>query len=249
MPSKIELPFGLGARYKDDPKDYGYSAAPRALADMLPAQVDNRALFAEIPVWNQGKEGACVGMALAAALSVIHGVLLSPRDMLERAKHHDEWPDENYDGSSGRGGCEAARLEGCCCWELYPFRPFDTSGKSPLADADAALHKITRYERLRGRFEMQHAIADERHGLCLATLDVHTGWIRPTREHRIRYDARYVKRGLHFVVLCGYDDMAAYWLLRNSWRDDWGDGGYAWVSYQDAEANLYDAWLPIYEAA
>jgi hypothetical protein len=249
MPSRIELPFGLGARYKDDPRDFEYSGAPFAFADMLPLRVDNRHLFANVPVWNQGKEGACVGMAIAAALSVIHGYVASPRDAFERAKRHDEWPGEDYDGSSGRAGCEAARLEGCCSWELRPFVPFDRTPKPPEADADAALHKITRYERLRGSVEMRHAIADERQGFCLATLDVHTGWIRPTANERIRYDARYVKRGLHFVVLCGYDDMAGYWLLRNSWRDDWADGGYGWLSYQDAEANLYDAWLPIYEAA
>jgi hypothetical protein len=249
MPSRIEFPFGLGARYKDDERDFGYSAAPRVFADMLPVRVDNRALFAGIPVWNQGKEGACVGMALGAALSKIHGVVLSPRDMFDRAKHYDEWPGENYDGSSGRGGLDAAKHEGCCLWDLYPFRPFDTSGKSPLADADAALHKITRYERLDGSVQMRHAIAIEQHGFCVATLDVHTGWIKPTKDHRIRYDARYIRRGLHFVLLCGYDDEDYYWLVRNSWSAGWADGGYGWLSYKDAEANLYDAWLPIYEAA
>ncbi len=249
MPSRIELPFGLGARYKDDPNDYCYSGAPFAFADMLPIKVDNRHLFANIPVWNQGKEGACVGMAVAAALSVIHGKVLSPRYALSAAKLEDEWPGEDYDGSSGRAGCDGASEHGCCEWDKWPFKPFDLSGKAPDADANAALYKIARYERLRGRIEMQHAIADPLRGFCLATLDVHTGWIRPAVNGRIRYNARYVKRGLHFVVICGYDDDIGHWLLRNSWRDDWADGGYGWLSYKDAEANLYDAWLPIYEEA
>ncbi|MBM3268373.1 MAG: C1 family peptidase [Candidatus Sericytochromatia bacterium] len=43
--------------------------------------------------------------------------------------------------------------------------------------------------------------------------------------------------GYHAVLLVGYrrDGSApggGWFLLRNSWGDDWGDGGYAWVSYQ-----------------
>lgn len=247
MPSRIELPYGLGARYKDDPRDYAYSAATLARAELLPLKVDRRDLFADIPIWNQGKEGACVGMAVATALSQVHQVLLSPRYALWGAKLEDEWPGDDYDGSSGRAGCDAARKHGVCQWYKWPYRPFDLSGKAPDADANAALYRITRYERVRTPLEMQHAI--EAHGFCLATLDVHTGWIRPGSSGRIRYDSRYYKRGLHFVVLCGYDDQDGYWLLRNSWGQGWGDQGYGWLKYQDAEANLYDAWTVSHEAA
>lgn len=243
MPSRIEFPFGLGARYKRDPEDYVYRDAARACAADLdrPTGVDNRHLFAQVPVWNQGKEGACTGMAVAAVLSVMYGLELSPRDAFDRAKRHDEWPGEEYDGSSLRAACKAAVAEGCCAHPLWPWAPFNTGGRDPGADADAALHKLGSYERVNSQQEMLHAIWTV--GCCLVTVDVHTGWIRPTAQHRIRYSSRYALRGIHATLLCGYDEMVGYWLLRNSWRDDWGDGGYAWLSFDDLKTNLYDAWV------
>jgi hypothetical protein len=249
MPSKIELPFGLGARYKDDPKDYTYRHAERVMAAVdldRPAKVDNRHLFAHVPVWNQGKEGACTGMAMAAVLSVVHGLELSPRMAFEVAKLHDEWPGEAYDGSSTRAACNGAVALGDCKHSLWPFVPFNPGGKHADADANGLLHRISRYERLSSVAEMLDAIW--RIGYCVVTVNVHTGWIRLTKKHRIPYSSRYVSRGLHAVVLLGYDETAGYFLLRNSWRDDYGDGGHTWLKFDDWAANGYDAWVIFYEA-
>ena len=252
MPSKIDLPFALGARYKDDPKDYGYRHAQKVLtcaADMdRPAKVDNRPMFAHVPIWDQGREGACTGMAVAAALSVLHGVELSPRFTLdEAAKPYDEWPGEHYDGSSVRGACKGSTIVGSCDHPLWPWIPFQTGGKSPDADSNALMHLLTRYERLNGITEMLHAINEV--GYCVVTVDVHTGWIKPTSKHRIRYSSRYVARGLHAVVLLGDDEIDGYFLVRNSWKDIWGDGGHAWLKFDDWAANGLDAWALFYEDA
>jgi C1A family cysteine protease len=37
--------------------------------------------------------------------------------------------------------------------------------------------------------------------------------------------------GGHAICLCGYDDAAKRYLLRNSWGPSWGQGGYCWVPY------------------
>ncbi len=41
--------------------------------------------------------------------------------------------------------------------------------------------------------------------------------------------------GAHMVVLIGYNDEAEipYWIIRNSWGEDWGMGGYAYVYQED----------------
>lgn len=244
--SKIELPFGLGARYKDDPRDYPYRGQARAAVDLdRPTKEDNRLLFLYMPIWNQGKEGACTGMAMAAALSQIYCTELSPRFMFEAAKEHDEWPGEVYDGSSVRGAAKAAAAIGDCEWGFWPFVPFNPSGKLPGADDNAKQHLLTKYERLYTLSEVLHAIWEV--GYVVATVNVHTGWVRPTSKHRIRYNRRYISRGLHAVLLIGYDEVAGYLLLRNSWGDEWGDEGYAWLSFDDWLANTYDAWAVFYE--
>jgi predicted secreted protein len=35
----------------------------------------------------------------------------------------------------------------------------------------------------------------------------------------------------HAIVLVGWDDSLGAWRLRNSWGDDWGEGGYMWIAY------------------
>ena len=37
--------------------------------------------------------------------------------------------------------------------------------------------------------------------------------------------------GVHCVAVVGYDDEKGAWLIRNSWGEDWGIDGYAWVKY------------------
>lgn len=41
------------------------------------------------------------------------------------------------------------------------------------------------------------------------------------------------KAGGHAVAIIGFDDDKKAWLIKNSWGVDWGESGYAWVSYSD----------------
>jgi len=45
--------------------------------------------------------------------------------------------------------------------------------------------------------------------------------------------------GFHAIVLVGYDDNKKALELRNSWGEDWGEGGYAWMSYDLVTAGEY----------
>ena len=52
-------------------------------------------------------------------------------------------------------------------------------------------------------------------------------------------------RGLHAVAVVGYDDnwagVGAFRII-NSWGDDWGCYGYAWLSYEFVEQYAWEAW-------
>jgi cathepsin F len=42
----------------------------------------------------------------------------------------------------------------------------------------------------------------------------------------------------HCVQMVGYDNNNKYWIIRNSWNEDWGESGYIYVSTAEANGNL-----------
>ncbi|RYG10014.1 MAG: hypothetical protein EON96_17385, partial [Caulobacteraceae bacterium] len=49
--------------------------------------------------------------------------------------------------------------------------------------------------------------------------------------------------GRHAMVVVGYDDMRGAYRVMNSWGSQWGDRGYAWVSYDRFEAMGTEAYI------
>lgn len=49
-------------------------------------------------------------------------------------------------------------------------------------------------------------------------------------------------KGSHAMCVVGYDNEKQVFLLRNSFGDDWGEGGYFWVPYAYARENFSDMW-------
>lgn len=47
-----------------------------------------------------------------------------------------------------------------------------------------------------------------------------------------------VLAGGHAVLAVGYDDRKEALVIRNSWGEDWGDGGYGYLSYRYLDLNL-----------
>ena len=75
-----------------------------------------------VPILNQGQEGACTGFGLATVANYLlrrrkvvpDTIKVSPRMFYEMAKRYDEWPGEDYDGSSARGAMKGWHKHGVC---------------------------------------------------------------------------------------------------------------------------------------
>jgi hypothetical protein len=75
-------------------------------------------------ILDQGKEGACTGFGLAAIINYLlwlrSGFKLtaadrvSPRMLYHLARFYDEWPGEDYEGSSCRGALKGWHRHGVC---------------------------------------------------------------------------------------------------------------------------------------
>ena len=47
----------------------------------------------------------------------------------------------------------------------------------------------------------------------------------------------------HVVLLVGWDDDKGAWLVKNSWGEDWGEKGFAWIKYGSNNIGVFAAWI------
>ncbi len=196
-----------------------------------------------VPVRDQGKEGACTGYGLA---TVIHYLMrarkvvpdkteVSPKMLYVLAKRYDEWPGEKYEGSSPRGAMKGWHKHGIAAQELW------TKHKSitPSVAADAAKRPLGAYYRVNHKdlVAMHSAIAEV--GVLYASATVHAGW------DAVKHDGIIAKEdeilGGHAFAIVAYDNKG-FW-IQNSWGTAWGKKGFAKISYDDWLVNGTDVWV------
>jgi hypothetical protein len=192
-------------------------------------------------VLDQGQEGACTGFALAAVIDSLNqrrgrDIRVSPRMLYEMARRHDEWPGDDYEGSSLRGAIRGWRNMGVCREELWPYRRQVGRLTVPRAK-DARNNTIGAYYRLRPEISDFHAALNEV-GAIVVSAQVHSGWDRPRRD-RIPFRKR--TDGGHAFAVVGYN-ARGFW-VQNSWGADWGDDGLGLWCYEDWIQNVMDAWV------
>lgn len=201
-----------------------------------------------VPVLDQGKEGACTGFGLA---TVAHYLLkrrrsqpdatrVSPRMIYQLAKRYDEWPGEDYSGSSARGAMKGWHKHGICAEKLWPYDPKKPDAKLTLArTADAVRRPLGAYFRVNHKDLVAMHAAISEVGVLYATGMVHAGWNNPGRNGVIPYSE--AVQGGHAFAIVAYD-REGFW-IQNSWGEDWGRRGFARVSYDDWLANGTDTWV------
>lgn len=111
-----------------DLRDLPYRAPLRSLPARWPLDADlKRLLPAYVKagrILNQGDEGACTGFGLACVTNYLYWLrhlgtprskappLVSARMFYELAKLYDEWPGQDYEGSSCRGALKGWHKHG-----------------------------------------------------------------------------------------------------------------------------------------
>lgn len=208
-------------------------------------------------ILNQGMEGACSGFALSAVINFLlskHGIKrrASPRMLYEMARCYDEWPGENYAGSSARGAMKGWARHGVCERKLWPDNIHgrgqlnDKISQSALAMPCGAYYRI-KHKEVRD----MHAALNEV-GIVYCTLMVHDGWEKPGPA-KITVKDKKNKRELpviarkgrsesgHAVALVGYTRQG--FIVQNSWGEGWGNEGFALLPYEDYLLHATDAWV------
>ncbi len=200
-----------------------------------------------VPILDQGTEGACTGFGLATVANYLllrrrvlpDNTPVSPRMCYELARRYDEWPGEDYSGSSARGAMKGWHKHGICAESEWEYQAPSGHGLTEKRSADARRRPLGAYFRVNHKdvVAMHSAIAEV--GILYATCSVHTGWQNVGSDGVIEQSEEIL--GGHAFAIVAFDDEG-FW-LQNSWGPSWGRRGFARVSYDDWLANGTDVWV------
>jgi len=231
----------------EHPKLEAAGAVPVTKGGPAPALVSLREWCS--PVEDQGDLGSCTAHAVVGLLEYLqrrrHGrhIDLSRLFLYWAARR---WlfgarlQELGDSGASIRAALAAAVAIGVPPerdWEYDPKRYNDTPGpwQFSLAQIFQGLH----YVRLKSLAEVLALI---RSGFPVAFgFSVYRSIDRVGPDGVVPFPAPGERlEGGHAVLAVGYDEARRLVEFRNSWRADWGDGGYGWLPYQYFEAGLCD---------
>jgi hypothetical protein len=209
-------------------------------------------------ILNQGNQGACTGFGLAAVINYLlwrrnmdKGVKSSKKVSMQMlyqlARFYDEWPGEDYEGSSCRGAMKGWHRHGVCREDFWPYSDKKFAEPHSGWDTDAAKRPLGAYYRINkdSISDMQAAIKEV--GAIYVSANVHDGWFPKTWEKDGEFlligSPKNSGRGGHAFALVGYTERG--FIVQNSWGEEWGDHGFAVLPYSDWVLHGMDAWVAV----
>jgi hypothetical protein len=231
-----------------DPADFRDQLFAPTLVEVPVQRPLSTYLEARVPILDQQAEGACVGFALATVANYLlrtrrqvpDRARVSARMFYQMAKRYDEWPGEDYEGTSARGAMKGWHKHGVCGekeWKYAIGKPdvdlTDARARDALCRPLGAYYRVNHLDLV----ALHTAISEV--GILLATARVHEGWDAPRKDGSIELSR--VETGGHAFAIVGYDGRG-FW-IQNSWGRSWGRAGFGLVSYDDWLINGMDTWV------
>ena len=191
----------------------------------------------------QGECGSCVAFATVSALEGS----LNYRCQME---YPDVQLSRQYFFSCGGGSCqkgwklsEAIRFLENSGVPDAPCMPY-ISGDGRLdacsnACSDANDRKVERFKAIavtKGFIDVKAIKAALMQGPLIANMILYEDL--QYYQRGIYKHVSGLKLGSHAITLVGWDDSKKAWLVRNSWGERWGLGGYFWAAFDDPKVLL-----------
>lgn len=180
----------------------------------IPKKYKPRGYTWKVPLWlNQGSEGSCVGFSFAHELAARPAKIdwLKAKDatkIYKVAQTLDQWPGENYEGTSILGGIKAVM-------QLYPKAYESYKWAYSIDDAVKAL----------GYF-----------GPVVLGVNWYQKMFSTHEDGFIKVGGRI--SGGHAILAYAVNVKEEFVTLRNSWGSSWGVNGDAKLSFKDLERLL-----------
>lgn len=202
------------------------------------------------PISDQKQRPSCVGNAVADMFEIMYGMRYGKENVKQFSRRFvwtnarsyiDKVRNENS-GCHIKDAMYSISKAGICLESTFPYEVSDDEcRKWPTIEAykEADSNRITEYYKIDHNEDISYAITS---GLPVVTginvgrdfLDFNGGSI---------FDRETRPEGGHAVLLVGYDSDNDAFKLRNSWGEDWGENGYAWVSGSWIRSSASDSWV------
>jgi C1A family cysteine protease len=223
-----------------DHRDFKYAIS---VPVELPQSVDLRPKCS--PVENQQSIGSCTSNALVGNLEYLE-MTNNPTSLVDLSRLFVYFNERAIEGTvefdSGamlRDGIKTLASDGVCSETLWPYDPniFMTKPTDQCYQ-EAQSRKISAYFRLNSLNDMLKCLADgypfvfgfSVYDYFESTEMAHTGILRmPTPDEGML--------GGHAICAVGYDQSTKMLLIRNSWGNSWGIGGYFWMPFEYVDEN------------
>jgi C1A family cysteine protease len=225
------------------------TAAAAAAGAALPASVDLRKYMP--PVEDQGELGSCTAHAAVALVEYMERratgrhVDASRLFVYYTTRYLLGWVEDGDTGGYLRTAMGALAMFGAPPERYWPYTPARFNRK-PDAECYALgqSFRAVKYFRLDENRVSGAALLDRiRKHLAsgfpvMFGVTIYDEFMTPAAiEGPLLYGVPYPRAGSrehggHAIVACGYDDAQEALLIRNSWGEQWGDGGYALMDYR-----------------
>lgn len=247
-----------------DYRDRLYNPLLRSLPDQYPEQGMVAQYLKDYTqthklILDQGQEGACTGFGLAAVINYLLYLKhlqqggktgktsptmqkVSPRMLYQMARIYDEWPGEDYEGSSCRGAMKGWHRHGVCSERIWPYRRRFAAPQEGWQQ-DAALRPLGAYYRIAkdSIADLQAAIYEV--GAIYVSAMVHPGWFLDECPQLPLIRQQAGETGCHAFAITGYTCQG--FIVQNSWGPRWGFQGFAILPYEDWVQHGTDAWVAV----
>ena len=207
------------------------SHAPKA------ESVDLRGQFTAIK--NQGQQGSCTAHAMTAIYEYIlksnkaRHADLSEAFLYYNARQRAGAQDEDR-GCSYEAALESLVEQGVCEEQFMPYSP-EVYTQIPNAEAysNALTHRVRKAVNVRRNMDDLRSALEDGYPVAISAALYESfgngalGVISlPAEDERQR-----AEHGFHSMVICGYSDENRLFVVRNSWGEGFGDGGYCYMPY------------------
>ncbi|MGQ8365328.1 PKD domain-containing protein [Glaciecola sp. 1036] len=233
---------GTGA---EETSSEDYAGLPNALGgnylhtgpeNTLPTFVDLSPLF-PLP-GNQGQQESCVGWALGYAIKSYQERIDNNWEYTEETTFSPAWIYNQINngvdnGSNTFNALNLLQTRGAASLLRMPYDQNDfTTQPSGAAIAEAVHYKIDTYARVDIN-QARQALAN--YFPVYFTISVYDTFdaLYNSGENAVYNSISNNRRGYHAVAVVGYDDnkFGGAFKIMNSWGQQWGDKGFAWIPY------------------